>query len=201
MDVPGLSQISLAIDDTEPSSATRLIAIDGLGGSGKSTLVTALRELRPEFKVLPVDAFACTASEYPLHPLGCQTRISLERLLRDALLPLREGHETRFTRTPWWPGETVEEICVQPGGTVLVEGCYTLHRVVRSHFDLKFWVEVPPESAIERAILRDGETGRDAWEQAHHPNELSYLATHQPDIAADLIIENPDGAGFRVRRR
>ncbi len=82
-----------------------------------------------------------------------------------------------------------------------MEGCYALHRSIRAYYNLAIWIQVAPEAAVERAIRRDGESGRQAWEQAHHTNEVRYLATHRPDEAADLIVENAEEEGFRLRER
>ena len=86
-----LSQMLTAIERTPAASETKLVAIDGRGGSGKSSLAEALSRSRLAAQVVHVDDFPFRTSEYPFHPSGTQTRVNLDRLITEVLLPLRAG--------------------------------------------------------------------------------------------------------------
>ena len=64
------------IDTCPTRGATKFVAIDGRGGSGKSYLAAQLMSIDPSLKLLSVDDFPCRDEEYPFHPTGVQTRIS-----------------------------------------------------------------------------------------------------------------------------
>lgn len=170
---------------------TKLIAIDGLGGSGKSTFARALVERDRLFSVLEIDLFPCSAVDHPFHKSGTQTRIDTGRLIREALGPLSNGRDAKFKQSFWWEtSDEPAEITILAGGTVLVEGCYALLPELRDYYDLKIWVDCPPEVAMERAILRDGEEIREHWESVYAQNELSYVSVYQPMRVAELVVRS-----------
>jgi uridine kinase len=189
-----LSQILTAIERTPSASKTKLVAIDGRGGSGKSSLAEALSSSRLAAQVVHVDDFPFRASEYPFHPSGTQTRVNLDRLITEVLLPLRAGKRAVYKRTRWWMTQVANpetELATTPGGTVIVEGCYTLHRTLRSFFDLRIWVECPARLGVERALTRDKSPHiRQIWNDVYVPNESAYITAHHPQEAADIIVYN-----------
>ncbi len=91
-----LSTIRKEIETCVPKGRTKLVAIDGVGGSGKSTLIMKLRELCPQAKVLPMDHFAYTPREHPYHAVGVQTRVNLELIRDAALAPLIGGRPAEY---------------------------------------------------------------------------------------------------------
>lgn len=120
----------------EQKGTTKLIAIDGLGGSGKSSFAKNLLALDAELKILELDHFPYLPEEYPYHPLGAQTRVNLERFQREALIPLSKGEPVVYENTFWWPtSDKPTKHVIPAGGIVLVEGCYTFHSDLRDYYD------------------------------------------------------------------
>lgn len=179
------------IEAAQSEGTTKLIAIDGRGGSGKSTFAARLIELNPGLELLELDSFPCSAEEYPFHQTGTQTRVSTKRILHEALEPLKNGQTAIFKKTFWWKTDDEHPtISVPSGGAVLVEGCYALLPELRPFYDLSIWVECSSQEAIERAIGRDGEEIRLQWETAYFPNEESYIETYNPRDFADLVVKS-----------
>ena len=194
-----IQKILAAVTSCSQRSSTKFVAIDGLGGSGKSTLTKKLTELEPTIKVVSLDAFPHLLAEHPYHPTGVQTRVNLDRLQNEVLIPLTEGGEVKFCGTFWWPTDQKPvSYTFQPGGIVLLEGCYSFHKDIRHFFDFSIWVECAPDEALERAIARDGETGRSLWEKAHAPNEYRYVTSHEPQKYVDLIVSNTANKDFEI---
>lgn len=187
------------IHSSPQKGATKLVALDGRGGSGKSQLARQLMMLDSRLKLIELDVFPCSPSEHPYHRTGTQTRLNTDRLQFEALIPLRDGKPASFQVTFWWEThETGSIISVPPGGTVLVEGCYSLLTELRMFYDYSVWVECPASEAMERAIARDGENIRLQWEAAYFINEERYVKAHNPRGFADLVVHNSGDTGFRL---
>lgn len=188
------------IERTKPKGKTRLVAIDGRGGSGKSTLVKQILKNSLGYKILEVDWFPCLPKEYPFHALGTQTRVSMERLKKEALIPLRDGKAATFKQHYWWKQDKrpPNNLNIEPGGTVIVDGCYSLHQDIRDFMDFSIWVACDPEEGVKRAVARDGEDVRMVWEQVYFKNEQAYVLSHRPDLYADITVCCDDNGTFEV---
>jgi uridine kinase len=171
-------------------AATKLVAIDGRGGSGKTRLAGDLMVLDASIKRLPLDHFPCRADEYPFHASGVQTRISRVRILM-TLLPLTQNATASYQRTYWWHTDPEGPVLrIEPGGTVLVEGCYALLPEFRPLLDFSIWIDCPADFALARAIAREnvGTQGRNAWVTGHAPAQERYIESHRPAEFADLVL-------------
>jgi uridine kinase len=200
-----ISQLVELIERTPAATPTKLVAIDGRGGSGKSTLADALSKSRLEAQVVHVDDFPCRAREYPFHQSGTQTRVNLDRLRTEVLLPLRAGERTDYAKTPWWAAHVSHletKLTATPGGTVIVEGCYVLHRKLRELFDVRVWVECPSALGAERALKRDAcpEISH-IWRDVYVPNESAYISAYRPQEAADIIVCNDVERLFSIEEK
>jgi len=170
---------------------TKFIAIDGLGGSGKTTFTKNLIDIEPTIKILELDHFPCLPEEYPFHPAGAQTRVSISRFMKEALIPLSLGKPAIYMNSFWWPTDLEPtQYIIEPGGIIMVEGCYSFHYDLRKYYDFSIWIDCPEEEAIKRAINRDGKQGVEIWEKVHSPNERNYAKKQQPIKDCDLIISN-----------
>ena len=177
---------------------TKLIAVDGLGGSGKSTFVKMVVAINPKIKVLELDHFPCLPEENPYHSAGAQTRVNLDRFKKEAIIPLTLGNQAIYENTFWWPTkEKPKKYEIAPGGVVIVEGCYSYHSELREFYDLSIWISCHKEKALKRAIARDGKQGIEIWQKAHAPNERNYALLQRPMDYVDLIVDNNDG-DFRL---
>ena len=185
-----LRVILAKIQSCPQRSKTKLIAIDGLGGSGKTTFVYNLKKLCPEFEILSLDHFPCLPEEYPYSKAGAQTRVSLDRFEKQALEPLKHGEKAVYENTFWWPtDEQPQKYEIRPGGPVLIEGCYSFHTRIRKYYDYSIWIQCSPEQALSRAVKRDGESGREIWEKVHAPNEMNYMTKQSPHEAVDIVVD------------
>lgn len=170
-----------------------LVAIDGRGASGKSSLTAALADLLGA-AVVHTDDLAWHA---PMFGWG--------HLLRDDVLaPLARGEGVSF-RPPAWEAKGREgQIVVPPGsGLVLVEGTGAAQRDVADLLDVVLWVQADFAEAERRGIARDVEHGMngDAEESAafwHEwmAHELPFFAHDRPWERADLVVAGTPTIGL-----
>ena len=155
--------------------ATRIVAIDGLGGAGKSSLATALA---PHLgaSVVRTDDFASWDNVLDWWPA----------LIEHVLAPLARGRPARYTPTSW-DGAVTEEVVVQASGLVLLEGVSASREAFRPYLAYSIWVETPRDLRLRRGLERDGEAARADWER-WMAEEDAYVERERPAARADLVL-------------
>jgi uridine kinase len=161
---------------------TRLVAIDGWGGAGKTRLATELAKRAPSVTVVHTDDFA--GPRQPGWDWQC--------FAREVLKPLLRGNCSRFQRYDWDADHLAEWQTVPVGGTVIVEGISSSRRELGQVWDLIIWVECPRDLRLRRGIERDGEALRWKWETVWMPEEEAYVRTQDPIARANLVVDGSD---------
>jgi uridine kinase len=155
--------------------ATRIVAIDGQGGSGKSSLARLLaRELGAP--IVQTDDFASWENPVDWWP----------DLLDKALVPLAAGRTARYTPTDWG-GPAKTEVVVRPVDIVLLEGVTASREAFRPYLAFSVWIETPRELRLRRGLERDGSDARAAWER-WMAEEDAYVERERPAEHADVIL-------------
>jgi uridine kinase len=174
------------IDAVVGTRATKLIAIDGWGGAGKSRLGSELEKRLPSVAVVHTDDFAG-----PRQPSWDWSRFA-----REVLGSLLADRPARFKRYDWNRDQLGEWLDVPAGGTVIVEGISSSRQELGPIWDLVIWVECPRELRLRRGIDRDGEALRWKWETVWMPEEEAYVHAQDPIGRADVIVDGSDEAFY-----
>jgi uridine kinase len=170
------------IDAVVARRATRLIAIDGWGGAGKSRLATELEKRLPSVTVVHTDDFAGPN----------QPGWDWQRFSHEVLDPLLADRPARFQRYDWNRDQLGEWRQVPTGGTVIVEGISSSRQEVGQVWDLVIWVECSRELRLRRGVERDGEALRGKWETVWMPEEEAYVRTQDPIGRANIVVDGSD---------
>jgi uridine kinase len=160
---------------------TRIIAVDGPGGAGKTTLAAWLAEQLEATAVIHTDDFASWHNPLDWWPT----------LLEQALEPLAAGAAARYEPTVW-AGRKRKRVVIEPGGTVLLEGVSAARSAFRPYLAYAVWVETSRTVRLERGIARDGEDSREQWER-WMAEEDAYIAREQPAEHVDAIVRGDRG--------
>ena len=186
-----------------PIGPPLLVAVDGLGGAGKSTfadrLLRRLRACGAKAQVAHMDDFYLPASQRPgsgAHETLIGADFDWRRLRDQVLAPLSRGEQAVYQRYDWGTDRLAEWIALASQDVVIVEGVYTLRRELRSFYHSSVWVDCPRSIRLARGIARDGEDARRQWEEEWMPGEDRYLVSHQPHLAAGWVY---DGSGSPER--
>lgn len=167
-------------DDVE--GRTMLVAIDGEGGAGKSTLAARLAEALASdggnVTVVCLDDFARPSV------LGWDMR----RMIDQVLDPLRAGRLGRYQRWDWPTDEGAEWHDVPADGVVIVEGVSAIRTELADRWDLTVWVSTSRAVRLERGIARDGEVMRSRWLEVWMPEEDAYVTAQRPAERADYVV-------------
>ena len=175
--------------------STILVAIDGCGGAGKTTLAKilsrALDNAGIRCGVVHFDDFYLP---YAHRSTGCNEEFPVganfdwRRLREQVLLPLRAGRDAIYSRYDWEMKAMAEDQFVSASATVIVEGVYSYRKELESLYDLSIWVDCPRNIRLTRGIERDGEDRRAQWQYDWMPAEDRYVEVHRPHERADMVV-------------
>lgn len=161
-----------------PGMATRIIAVDGPGGAGKSTLAARLSAALDSAPVVHTDDFA--SWEIPLE--------WWPRLLAQVLEPLGQDRPARYQRYDWNARSLAEWHDLSPTRYVILEGVSASREAFRRFLSYTIWVETPREERLRRGLARDGEEARALWE-AWMADEDAYVLRERPAEQADTVVD------------
>ena len=168
------------IGKTEPRGRrTRIIAVDGFGGCGKSVLADRLAQNLGEATIVRTDDFS--RPHLPGWEWGRLRQQVLEPVMND-----RPGHYQRYD---WERDEPAEWRNVPVGGNLIVEGVSSMRDELGTYWDYGIWLECPHDR-LQRGVERDGEAMRSMWTDVWIPEEDAYFRVQRPDRKADLVIDS-----------
>jgi uridine kinase len=171
-----------------------VVAIDGHGASGKSTIAAAV--------AATVGAALVHTDDFFRQPVGGGRVSALaayydwERLRAEALEPLRAGRVARFRRFDWAHGDvpvepvtvepvTVEPVTVEPAAVILLEGVFSAAPELADLVDAAVLVETPEPVRLRRlrARISPGE-----WDSAWLDAERAYFRDPENHRSFCLIV-------------
>ena len=158
--------------------STRVVAIDGPSGSGKSSLADRLADASGAL-VLRTDAFVPGWRGLERMPAT---------LAHELLEPLSRDEVARPRRWDWERGRWGEPLVVEPTSLLVLDGCGSGSRVLRPHLTALVWLDAPTEVRKERALARDGETFAPWWDTWAEQEARLFAAEGTRD-AADVRRE------------
>ena len=175
MSEPRSRDLIHAIRKQEPAcGSTVVVAIDGPSGAGKTKLA---RELAPllDARILHLDdiyrGWQGLAEAPPV-------------VVHDVLEPIANGEPGRTPRWEWGADEPGDDIVVEPGGVLILDGCGSGSRIIRPFLSHLVWLDGPEDVRRARAMARDGETYEKWWDiWAAQENEL--FEAEETEQAAD----------------
>ncbi len=164
-----------------------IIAIDGRGAAGKSSLLNYLQSLLPEFTFLNFDNY--------FEPKKSSTEwgfLNKERFRNDVIIPLQLKNTLTYRPYDWHSEPHIKERSLTIKEGLCIEGLYSSD--FELGWDLKFWVETPKEICLERGIQGDQagmgyERALKTWRDVWQPQEDKYIARIKPTAPEYLIID------------
>jgi uridine kinase len=158
----------------------RVVAVDGPGGSGKTTFADRLTKVL-DAQVIHSDDFPVPWEEGPADWFSL--------VEKQVLTPLSRGEPGRFQRYDWVAESFAEWVNVPRAPVVILEGVSTARRSAPLAF--RIWVEAPRLLRLARGIERDGDVYEDQW-HTWTRKEDEWFAADGTRAGADLLVDgNP----------
>ena len=157
---------------------TRVIAIDGRTGSGKSSLAGRLAER--------VDAPMVQLEQ--LYPGWDGLQAGIDLLVEAVLVPLSAGEVAQVPRYDWLVHRFVEPWPLEPPELLIVEGVGAGARAAATFASLLVWLELAADIREERALARDGDVFRPHWSQWAAQEDV-LLAREQTPARAAIVVD------------
>lgn len=195
------------------------VAVDGPDASGKTLLADELAGVianrRPVIRA-SIDGFHRTReARYHRGSLSAEGYVEdsfdHEALRRLLLEPLGPGGDRWYRRAAFdhrtdTAIETARELA--PDDAVLLfDGVFLFRTELRSHWDLRIFVDVDPVEALRRALVRDAdllggpEAVRERYQRRYLPGQQLYRDRYAPTTHADVVIDNNDPRRPTARAR
>lgn len=170
--------------------ATRIVAIDGTGGSGKTTLAAAAAGHLDGAVIVHVDDFYRPMPDREREQLdaeqGYHRYFDWERLRDQVLIPLRDDQTARFQIYDWTTGQLGAWREIAPGTMVIVEGVYTARPELAPYYHFTVYVDTPRSVCLRRVRAR-GENSEE-WIERWRAAEDYYLHTTWPQTRVKLLV-------------
>jgi hypothetical protein len=167
------------ISNAQPRcGTTKVVAIDGPSGAGKTDFATALAKRLPSAQVLHMD---------DLYPGWGGLDRAVSDLHDQVLAPIARGDLAAYRRWDWEHERYAEWQRLPAANLLLVEGVGSGAGPGRDLESALLWLEADPEVRLRRGIDRDGESYRPHWRQ-WAASEDALFASDGTRGRADLIV-------------
>jgi uridine kinase len=167
---------------------TRVVAIDGRSGSGKTLLASRLG----------TQLSAPVVSLENLYGGWDGLEHGIDLLVSEVLVPVADERAARVPRYDWLTREWAEPVVLEPPELLIVEGVGAGARRAAAFESLLVWLEAAPSVRKKRALDRDGDTFAPYWNM-WAAQEDAMLARERTPERADVVIDGISGSALRSR--
>jgi uridine kinase len=165
-----------------------VVAIDGPGASGKSTIARAVAAALPVALVHTDDFFLPrpAAPAAPGPPGALADYYDWRRLRAEALEPLRARRGAAFRRFDWARGVLGDTVTVAPGDAIVLEGVFSAAPQLSDLVHRAVFVDTGRPERLRR--LRRQIAPED-WDDDWLAAEQAYFAGTRPPESFDLVVQ------------
>jgi len=182
------AEIASAIKQNGKRQKPILIAIDGFGGSGKTTIARSLQTELGNAYIVNIDDFI--VKEKLTEPSWDKGGFDRKRLETQVLIPATSQQPVSYQELIWETNTLSEPKHVPPVDYLVVEGISSYHPDIAKYYDYKIWVDTPIAAAKARGQARDaGNENEDKWD-LWAENDLAYQQKYHPEKHADFVFDN-----------
>ena len=175
-----------------------VVAIDGHGTAGKSTLAAEIARITAVALVHTDDFFLrppAPVGKQPARPLSLREYYDWRRIRAEALEPLRARRSARFRCFDWGRGAGLGGVAtVRPSDVILLEGVFSASPELSDLVDWSVFVDTPDHERLRRL---QAQVAPDDWDADWLAVQQSYFDQTRPAASFDLVVSgtHPGPAG------
>jgi len=188
-----ISSLSQAIQSSLCDQKPTLVAIDGPGCSGKSTLADNLFTHFTDIEIIRIDSFFLPITEQKELRANENLFQSIPHIrwteLEKCLRLLASGKDA--LHLPYlWDEDRLDDkaVIIHPRKVIIVEGLYALHTRLRDVYNFKIWIDTQFDNRMEQVEIRDGTRFLSLWNKQYVPREIKYIKTQKPYDVANVFV-------------
>lgn len=184
-----------------------IIAVDGLGGAGKTRFVNRLKdELNKEnydYTILHIDDFIhqkCNRYNVDEPEWHCYYYLQwrYEYLIKELLEPIKCGEVIdKYIEVYSKENDNyfIEEISIPQGSILIIEGVFLQREELKKYFDFTVYLDASKDIRLNRVIQRDTYIGSEEeiikkYETRYFPAEDKYISEYLPIENADYVLRD-----------
>ena len=156
-----------------------LIAIDGMCGSGKSTLGQALKE-HYDCNLFHMDDFFLRPEQRTSERLAAPGgNVDYERFKEEVLEHIADPEGFTYQLFSCRQMALDAHVTVNYKKLNVIEGAYSLHPYFGEPYDLKIFLKITPEEQLDRILKRNGPEMLERFKNIWIPMENRYFETYK----------------------
>ena len=191
MDPQHLKQLVQSIDARPNKFLHKLIGIDGLGASGKSTVAEEIKKLHPETSIIHLDEFYLPKADRStgiLEEHSVSPDFDWDRFETQVIKPVQRNLLVKYERYDWRADTWADWIEIPATHWIIIAGVYALQSRFFSAYDYTIWMDVSQSERIKRMTEREGPAVAAEWQQKWLPREEQYLELDKPNKCANIVL-------------
>ena len=190
MDPQPLKQLERSIDSLPNQFLHKLIGIDGLGASGKTTIAEELKKAHPETSIIHLEEFYRPKTERTegITNQAVSPDFDWDRFEDQVIKPVQRNLLVKYERYDWRADRWDQWIEIPATHWIIIVGVYALQSRFFQAYDYTIWMDVSREERIRRMTEREGEMVSKEWQEKWLPREENYFEIERPDRRASITV-------------
>ncbi len=171
-----------------------VVALDGMSGTGKTTIAKEVANRLDAVNVLCDDFFTGGRNSVWAKKSAQEmidNAIDWRRIRREVVEPLKAGRAASWHPFNWKAFERLDSktITAQPKHVVILDGAFAARKELSDIVDYTILITVPHEKRVTRVIAREGEDYSKDWHDTWQASMEYYFTVMRPPESFDLIVE------------
>ena len=164
------------------------LAVEGGSASGKTTLASMLREVY-DCAVFHMDDFFLRPEQRTAERFAeAGGNVDRERFLEEVLLPLQSNAPVSYRPFDCSTQTLKSAVTVAPRPLTVIEGAYSMHPELASHYDLSVYLDIDAEYQRARILKRNSPQFARLFFDRWIPMETAYFSETGARARCDLVI-------------